>query len=96
MKVSPELSYSSQSKPLIVDNEIRGCKQAQVWKDNKNLACIEPTKDEKEASEYARLFSIAPKMEAMLKKIQKIDKIAFGLKAFDFDRFQKEIKEALQ
>jgi len=59
---------SPQIKTLIVNNEIRGCHQAQVWDSNgKSLATIEPTKDESIASANGKLIAVAPEMlEALL------------------------------
>ncbi len=68
-------TFSPQIKTTIIDNEIRGCHQAQVWDNSgKSLVVIEPTKDESIASNNAQLIAAAPELLVALQGLLRVTK----------------------
>lgn len=81
--MSRKLTSSTQTGTKIVDGEIIGCHQAQVWdEDGKSFAIIEPTINESEATATALLFSKAFEMEAALIEISE------GKGSYDTDQLK--------
>jgi hypothetical protein len=68
--MSRKLTYSGQSHNVIKGGKLIGCHQAQVWDENgKSFAIIEPTINEEEATETAKVFASAFKMKEAIEKV---------------------------